>query len=76
MRNVALQLHTYIGSTYLYETTFSHIIVIKLECRDTLFDDPLEQSFRLTVKKLFFVINWPTIYNIAFPHQQYSMFYN
>jgi len=48
-RNVALQLHSYFGSTYLCETAFSHMKMIKTEFRSTLSDDHLEQCLRLVV---------------------------
>ncbi|XP_026816124.1 general transcription factor II-I repeat domain-containing protein 2A-like [Rhopalosiphum maidis] len=48
-RNVALQLHSYFGSTYLCETEFSHMKMIKTEFRSTLSDDHLEQCLRLAV---------------------------
>uniref|UniRef100_A0A2S2QTL8 EPM2A-interacting protein 1 n=1 Tax=Sipha flava TaxID=143950 RepID=A0A2S2QTL8_9HEMI len=50
LRNVALQLHTYFGSTYLCETAFSHMKMIKTEFRSTLSDDHLEQCLRLAVR--------------------------
>jgi hypothetical protein len=48
-RNVALQLHSYFGSTYLCETAFSHMKMIKTEFRSILSDDHLEQCLRLAV---------------------------
>ncbi|XP_025193648.1 EPM2A-interacting protein 1-like [Melanaphis sacchari] len=49
LRNVALQIHSYFGSTYLCETAFSHMKMIKTEFRSTLSDDHLEQCLRLAV---------------------------
>jgi len=48
-KNVALQLYTYFGFTYMCETAFSHMKIIKSEYRPTHSNDYLEQCLRLAV---------------------------
>lgn len=47
LRNVAMQLHSYFGSTYLCEIAISYIKVIKSKYQATLSDDQCEQCLHL-----------------------------
>ncbi|XP_008187344.1 SCAN domain-containing protein 3-like [Acyrthosiphon pisum] len=77
LRNVALQLLSYFGSTYLCETAFSHMKMIKTEFRSTLSDDHLEQCLRLAVSNYSLITtNWSTTCNVTlqqWPDQQNNM---